>query len=91
VKLVDSTRMRHMKDGPERRAAALRAATIDAVNLHHTDWTGGSVTLFHRFGLHAFAWDCQQERVLGEMLDAGIDAVYSDHVDRMVAALARAA
>ncbi|WP_208028577.1 glycerophosphodiester phosphodiesterase [Rhabdothermincola sediminis] len=91
VKLVDSTRMRHMKDGPERRAAALRAATIDAVNLHHTDWTGGSVTLFHRFGIHAFAWDCQQERVLGEMLDAGIDAVYSDHVDRMVAALARAA
>jgi glycerophosphoryl diester phosphodiesterase len=91
VKLVDSTRASRMPEGPERRAATLKAAGIDAVNLHHTDWTGGSVALFHRFGLLALAWDCQHERILDEMLDAGIDAVYSDHVDRMVSALARAA
>ena len=28
-----------------------RHAGIDAVNLHHTDWTGGLTTLFHRFGV----------------------------------------
>lgn len=87
AKLVDSTRLRLLKDGPERRASQLAAAGIDAVNLHHTDWNGGTVTLFHRFGVEALAWDCQFERVLGEMLDAGIDGVFSDHVDRMMTAI----
>jgi glycerophosphoryl diester phosphodiesterase len=90
VRLVDSTRLRRMKHGPERRAAALAQAGIDAVNLHHTDWTGGLTTLFHRFGIFAFAWDAQQPRVLDELLDLGIDAVYSDHVDRMHDAMTRA-
>jgi glycerophosphoryl diester phosphodiesterase len=89
VRLVDSTRMRAIKDGPERRAAGLAAAGIDAINLHHSEWTGGHTTLFHRFGVLAFGWDAQQPRVLDELLDMGIDAVYSDHVDRMVDALAR--
>jgi glycerophosphoryl diester phosphodiesterase len=91
ARLVDSTRLRRMTDGPERHAAAVAAAGIDAVNLHHTDWNGGRVALFHRFGLLAFGWDCQHERVLDEVLDAGIDAVYSDHVDRMVTAIDRTA
>jgi glycerophosphoryl diester phosphodiesterase len=89
VRLVDSTRMRAVKEGPERRAAALAAAGIDAINLHYSEWTGGHTTLFHRFGVLAFGWDAQQPRVLDELLDMGIDAVYSDHVDRMVDALAR--
>jgi glycerophosphoryl diester phosphodiesterase len=61
---------------------------VEAVNLHHSDWTGGLTTLFHRFGVLCFGWDAQLPRVLSELLDAGIDAVYSDHVDRMVDALA---
>jgi glycerophosphoryl diester phosphodiesterase len=89
VKLVDSTRLRSMKDGPERRASALAAAGIDAVNLHHTDWTGGLTTLFHRFGVLTFGWDAQYARILDELFDMGIDAVYSDHTDLMVEALAR--
>lgn len=89
AKLVDSTSLRAMKEGPERRAAALADAGVDAVNLHHSEWTGGYVTLFHRFELFALAWDCQFERVLDAMLDAGMDAVYSDHVDRMVESIAR--
>jgi glycerophosphoryl diester phosphodiesterase len=84
VRLVDSTRLRRMSAGPERRAAQLASAGIDAVNLHRSDWTGGLTTLFHRFGVLAFSWDCQFERHLREALDAGVDAVYSDHVDRMV-------
>ena len=67
----------------------LKGAGIDAVNLHRSDWSGGLTTLFHRFGLHALGWDCQHERHLDETLDHGIDGVFSDHVDRMVDALAR--
>jgi glycerophosphoryl diester phosphodiesterase len=89
VKLVDSTRLRSMKEGPERRAAALAAAGIDAVNLHHTDWTGGLTTLFHRFGVLTFGWDAQYARIIDELFDMGIDAVYSDHTDVIVEALAR--
>jgi glycerophosphoryl diester phosphodiesterase len=88
VRLVDSTRLARMKQGPERRAAQLAAAGIDAVNLHRSDWSAGLVALFHRFDRHAFGWDCQLERHLEELLDMGVDAVYSDHVDRMVDALA---
>ncbi|HYZ99388.1 MAG TPA: hypothetical protein VE575_11595, partial [Acidimicrobiales bacterium] len=87
VRLVDSTRLDHMKEGPERRAATLAEKGIDAVNLHHLDWTGGLTTLFHRFGVLAFGWDAQTPRVLTELLDAGADAVYSDHVERMVDAV----
>lgn len=88
VRLVDSTRRRHMKDGPERRAASLADAGVDAVNLHYTDWTAGFTTLFHRFEVLALAWDCQHERVLADVLRMGVDGVYSDHVDRMVDAIA---
>jgi glycerophosphoryl diester phosphodiesterase len=90
VRLVDSTAISAMTNGPERRAAQLKGAGIDAVNLHRSDWSGGLTTLFHRFGLHALGWDCQHERHLDETLDHGIDGVFSDHVDRMVDALARA-
>jgi glycerophosphoryl diester phosphodiesterase len=87
VRLVDSTRLSRIKEGPERRAATLAGKGIDAINLHHLEWTGGLTTLFHRFGVLAFGWDAQNPRVLAELLDAGIDGVYSDHVDRMVDAL----
>jgi glycerophosphoryl diester phosphodiesterase len=90
VKLVDSTRLRRIREGPERRAAALADAGVDAINLHQTDWSGGLTTLFHRFERLAFGWDAQFDRVLDALLDIGIDGVYSDHVDRMVDALARA-
>jgi glycerophosphoryl diester phosphodiesterase len=84
VRLVDSTRVGRIREGVERRAATLAGKGIDALNMHRIDWTGGTTTLVHRFGVRAFAWDAQYERVLGELVDMGIDAVYSDHVDRMV-------
>jgi glycerophosphoryl diester phosphodiesterase len=90
VHLVDSTFLGWMKHGPERRAAQLADAGIDAVNLHRSEWSGGLTALFHRFDLMTFGWDCQHERHLDETLDHGIDGLFSDHVDRMVDALARA-
>lgn len=91
VKLVDSTRLKALGQGPERHAAQLRERGIDAVNLHHSDWTGGLVAVYHRFGVRAWAWDAQHLRILDGLLDMGIDGVFSDHSDRMVDALARAA
>ncbi len=89
VRLVNSTKMREMRQGPERRAAQLSAAGIDTVNLHYEEWTGGLTTLFHRFGVLAFGWDAQHERILKNLLKMGIDGVFSDHVDRMADALER--
>ena len=89
VRLVLSTRRRLMEHGPERLAARLSRKGIDAVNMPHADWTGGTAVLFHRFGVLAFGWDAQHDRTLSELLDAGLDAVYSDHVDRMMNAIAR--
>ena len=90
VRLVDSTRLSRMKEGAERRAATLAGVGIDAVNLHNSQWTGGLTTLFHRFEVLAFGWDAQLPRELDELLDMGIDGVYSDHVDRMTDAVRRA-
>lgn len=87
--LVDSTRLRRIKEGPERRAARHAELGVDAVNLHASEWTAGLTTLWHRFARLAFGWDAQQPRVLAALLALGIDAVYSDHVERMVEALAQ--
>jgi glycerophosphoryl diester phosphodiesterase len=84
VRLVDSTRLDRIKEGPERRAATLAERGIDAVNLHQADWTGGLVTLFHRFERYAFGWDAQHERMITGLLDMGIDGIFSDHVDRLM-------
>jgi glycerophosphoryl diester phosphodiesterase len=87
VKLVDSTRLRKIREGPERRAATLAEVGVDAVNMHHTDWSGGLTTLFHRFERYCFGWDAQYDRVLSSLLGMGVDGVYSDHVDRMMEAV----
>jgi glycerophosphoryl diester phosphodiesterase len=84
ARLVDSTRLARIKEGPERRASLLANEGIDGINLHHTDWNGGLVALFHRFQRVAFGWDMQHDDVLRPALRMGLDAVYSDWVDRMV-------
>lgn len=87
VHVVDSTRMRRIAEGPERRASALAAAGVDAVKLPERDWSPGLTTLFHRFGRLAFASGAQHRRQLDALLAMGVDGVYSDQVDRMVEAL----
>ena len=73
AKLVNSTRVNKMKEGPERRAARLRDLGIDAVNLRQNVWTGGMIALFHRFDRFALGWDAQHPRQLANLLDMGID------------------
>ena len=85
VKLVHSDRRRAIATPLERHAYDLASAGIDAMNLHHTEWTAGLVSLFHRFDIRAFAWDTQEVRHIRAVLQMGIDAVYCDRPDRMVA------
>ena len=87
-RLVHSTLRRRLPASLERHAADLADARLDAMNLHHTEWNKGLVSLFHRFGVLAFAWDVQEVRYLQAMLRNGIDALYCDHVARMVAVVA---
>jgi glycerophosphoryl diester phosphodiesterase len=88
VRLVHSTSRRRLPDSLERHAADVATAKVDTMNLHYRAWTKGIVSLFHRFGVLAFAWDVQEVRHLTAMLDIGIDAVYCDHVERMVTTVA---
>jgi glycerophosphoryl diester phosphodiesterase len=88
VRLVHSMRKRQISASMERHAAQLSDARIDAMNMHHTDWTAGLVSLFHRFSVQAFAWDVQEVRQLRSMIRIGIDALYCDRPDRMAATVA---
>lgn len=83
ARLVDSTRLAKIKEGPERRANELRNLGIEAVNLRITDWSGGLVAIFHRYDRVAFGWDAQHHREIASLLDSGIDGIFSDHVDRL--------
>lgn len=85
VRLVRSFARRSGGAGLERQAAELARRGFAAVNLHETDWSLGVVSLVHRFGLLAFAWDVQETRRIRAVLSMGIDAVYCDNVERMVA------
>lgn len=86
AKLVESTRLQRIKEGPERRVATLAANGIDALNMHHSEWSGGMVALVHRFERLAFGWDMQEPHILERSLRMGLDAVYSDYPDKMMEA-----
>jgi glycerophosphoryl diester phosphodiesterase len=90
LRLVDSTRLATMGEGPAHRAAVLAEAGIDAVNLHRREWSRPLVETFHDHGRAAFAWDAQRARPLARLVAMGVDAVYSDHVEVMMTALAEA-
>ncbi len=85
VRLVHATRRRAITVNLERHAADLSEAGLDAMSLHRADCSKGLVVLFHRFGLRSFVWDVQEVRHLREVLLWGVDGLYCDHVDRMVA------
>jgi len=84
VNLVHSTRTSRLKSGVEMHCVTLREEGIGTLNLHHSEWNGGTVVLCHRFGIKAFAWDAQHAEHVSAVLAMGIDAVYGDRVDLLV-------
>lgn len=81
---VHSIRLKNIGGSIEAHIAKLQSSGIEVLNMHHTDWTTGLVVLCHRFEIKAFAWDAQFPETLRGVLRMGVDAVYSDWVDRMV-------
>lgn len=84
ARLVHATTVSSMPRGSEAHAARLRELGVDAVSLHHSEWSAGSVALYHRFGRYCFGRDAQHPRIIRALLDMGIDGVSGDHVDRLV-------
>lgn len=75
--------------GPRRRIAfqAIRDAGMDAVNARWPWWTRRHVEEAHALHLEAFGYDAQREYSIRRCRRLGLDAVFSDHVDRLVKAL----
>jgi glycerophosphoryl diester phosphodiesterase len=86
--LVHSTKRSGLGSSAERHADRLVNLGVEVCNMRHLEWSAGLVGLFHRFDVLAFAWDVQEVRHLRAMLEMGVDGLYSDHVDRMVATVA---
>jgi glycerophosphoryl diester phosphodiesterase len=72
------------------RQAVLRHAReigVDAVNARWMWWSTSIVDEVHALGMLAFGYDAQRSTSLRRSVAIGLDGVFSDHVDRMLAAL----
>ena len=91
VQLVSDTRPVHVEQGWAGHLEQLKDGGGAVVNLRHRRWSAALVDSVHEAGLLAFGWDAQSTRRIRGLLALGCDAVYSDHVDRMVRVLGTAA
>lgn len=88
VRLVCSTRPDRVADGVSALIDRVAARRIDALNLHWSDWDQRLVDRCHEAGLAAFGWDAQERSLIDHLLALGVDGIYSDYPDRLVAAIA---
>lgn len=65
----------------------LRKLDVDVVNLHWRHWTPAGIRLVHMTGMLAFGWDVQDELACDRMTELGLDGLYTDRPDRLVARL----
>ncbi len=87
VRLVDSTRVGVMHTEPGERAERMVELGIDALNLHWSDWSEPLADAFRARSRALLGWDAQDEPALERLLALGMDAVFSDHVPRMMRAI----
>jgi glycerophosphoryl diester phosphodiesterase len=87
ARLVDSTSIGRPSDGFDTWLRGLRQDGVDALNLHRREWSPPVVEAVHAAGLRAFGWDAQTRLEITRLLDAGLDGVYSDHVDVLMATI----
>lgn len=88
LRLVCSTRPRRMPEGVDARIEALAGLGVDALNMHWRDWTAERVERCHAAGIAAFGWDAQDATAMARLVGSGIDAIYSDYPDLLVATIA---
>jgi glycerophosphoryl diester phosphodiesterase len=73
-----------------RRSAALaqaRATGVEAINARWMWWSRSLVAEVHACDLLAFGYDAQRAFSLNRSMSIGLDAVFSDHIEEMVAAI----
>ncbi|MDQ6795208.1 MAG: glycerophosphodiester phosphodiesterase [Chloroflexota bacterium] len=93
VRLVCSTRPRRVAGGTAGIGALLERLVelpADALNMHWRDWTPGLVAATQEAGLRAFGWDAQTEAAVERLVGLGIDGLYADHPDLLVARVRKA-
>jgi len=88
VHLVHSTRPRRVPEGLPARIALLAERGIEVLNITWRDWTPDLIERARDAGLRPFAWDAHTVEGIERALDLGVDAIYSDHPDLLVAAAA---
>ena len=69
------------------RADVLRAAGVDALNLHYRSCTLGRTAAVHEAGLLLFGWGARNGAAAARTLRNGADGVFCDDTAAMVAAL----
>jgi glycerophosphoryl diester phosphodiesterase len=70
-----------------RRAAELRTAGVDALNLYHRTCTPARVAVLQDSGLLVFGWGARTGAAAARILASGVDGVFCDDTAGMVAAL----
>jgi glycerophosphoryl diester phosphodiesterase len=93
VRLVCSTRPRRVPGGVAgigRLLERLVGLPADALNMHWRDWTPRLVAATQEAGLRAFGWDAQTRAAVERLVGLGIDGLYADHPDLLVARVRKA-
>jgi glycerophosphoryl diester phosphodiesterase len=83
VRVVCSTRLEPA--GLDALLPALLEAGVDALNLRWSGWNRQLVDTVQDSGLLAFGWDAHTARRVGRLVGLGVDAIYSDFPDQLVA------
>lgn len=87
--LLLGTARRRAGHGLEKLLAEVHGGDLDGVTMPHTDWSGGTIALAHRFGLRTHASGGRHNRELASVIDAGIDAITADDPIRLGAVAAQ--
>jgi glycerophosphoryl diester phosphodiesterase len=70
--------------------AHAREVGVEAVNARWMWWDASIVNQVHTLGMLAFGYDAQRRYSLNRSIEIGLDGVFSDQVEEMVAAIAAA-
>ncbi len=90
VRLIHETRHASLATegiSPAEHLDRLAAARIDAANTTVGDWTPALVDHAHQLGLLAFGSLLQTRTAMDRAVALGLDGFYSDHLERMRAAI----
>lgn len=90
-KVVNSTRLRHIRRELVTAVDRLRDGGVDAINLPARDWNQRTIDIVHTAGLLAFGWDAHRLGAVARLVALGCDGVYGDDVDVLRAGAQRAA